>query len=258
MNPIQAAILGCVEGITEFLPVSSTGHMILAAKFMGIPQSDFVGSFEIIVQLGAILAVAALYAKTLLTKRNLWLPLIVAFVPTGILGVTLYKVVKGVLLGNAAITVIALFVGGIVLYAFDRFIPKRTDGNGTHAALPLTKAAAIGLAQSVSMIPGVSRSAATIVGGMASGLSRAEAVEFSFLLSIPTMTAATGLDLVKSGFSFTGSELTMIAIGFAAAFLSAMAAVSAFLSYVKRHDFTVFAVYRMVAAVLYWWFIVRV
>jgi undecaprenyl-diphosphatase len=257
MNIIQAAVLGVIEGLTEFLPVSSTGHMIMASRLLGVGQTDFVKSFEIIIQLGAILAVAALYARTLLTRRNLILPLIVAFVPTGILGVTLYKLVKNVLLGNAMITVVALFIGGVILMVADRLLPKRGEPAPTDRAPGFFQAAIVGLAQSVSMIPGVSRSAATIVGGLATGMTRTEAVEFSFLLSIPTMAAATSLDLIKTGFSFTSAELILLGVGFGTAFLSAVAAVSGFIAYVKRHDFTVFAVYRMAAAFLFWWFVIR-
>jgi undecaprenyl-diphosphatase len=253
MTYIHAILLGCIEGITEFLPISSTGHMILAAKLFSIPQTEFVKSFEIFVQLAAILAVGILYIKTVINKPKVLIPVVSAFIPTAIVGAILYKFIKHVLLGNAWVTVISLGLGGVILLVLDK--TRKTDPDMTMDRLTIPKAVIVGLCQSLSVIPGVSRSAATIVGGMSTGLSRSSAVEFSFLLSIPTMAAATLLDLVQTKFSFTSSEWTALAIGSIAAFVTAWVSVRLFLTYVKKHDFTVFAIYRIIIACLFAYFV---
>jgi undecaprenyl-diphosphatase len=254
MNFIQAIVLSIIEGITEFLPISSTGHMILAANLLKISETDFVKSFEIIIQLGAILAVAVLYFKRILDNRAWWLKLIAAFLPTGIIGLLLYKVVKNVLLGNTLIVVVSLFLGGIILILVDKYVKEKQV---TLASLTLKQAVIIGLFQSISIIPGVSRSAATIVGALIIGLNRNDAVEFSFMLAIPTMVAATGLDLIKSSHHFTGSQSELLAVGLIGAFITAMIAVKSFIGYVKKHNFTAFGIYRIILAALYWLFILR-
>lgn len=251
MTYLQTIILAIVEGLTEFLPISSTGHLILTEKFLNITATEFTKSFNIIIQLSAILAVVVLYWSKIVRSRSLWKPVIIAFLPTGLLGFTLYKVVKGVLLDNIPVTIFALFFGGIALLVFDR-LPKLKKGNLTTANLTPKNLVSIGLFQSISMVPGISRSAASIVGGLANGLSRVEAVEFSFLLAIPTMAAASGYDLLKTGFSFTGQEYLLLGIGCFFSFISASVAVKAFTSFVSKHDFTVFAVYRIIFALITW------
>lgn len=252
----QAVILGIVEGVTEFLPISSTGHMVLVSDLLKIPQNELVKSFEIIIQLGAIGAILVLYWRKLLVERETMKRVLVAFVPTGILGFVLYKVVKHFLLGNVWVTVLALGIGGLALILLDsrKRIDKENYGSGSEGGLKKLgygKAVVIGLAQAVSMIPGVSRAAATIVGGMEVGLSREQATEFSFLLAVPTMLAATGLDLVKSGMSIKGNEWGLIALGFGVAFVTAMGVVSWLIRFVKKHSLRGFGVYRIVLAVIY-------
>jgi undecaprenyl-diphosphatase len=242
-------ILAIIEGLTEFLPISSTGHLILAQKFLGITPTEFTKSFDILIQLSAILAVVVLYWKKILSSRSLWKKMIIAFIPTGILGFTLYKYIKGFLLGNVLITVFALLIGGIVLLIIDR-LPKLKSGTNNIKDLKTFNLFSIGLFQSLSMIPGVSRSAASIVGGLFSGLTRVEAVEFSFLLAIPTMAAASGYDLLKTGFTFTSFEYLLLGIGSFFSFISALVAVKAFTSFVAKHNFTVFAVYRIILAII--------
>lgn len=256
LTPITALILGIVEGISEYLPISSTGHLIIASTILGIGQNEFQKSFEIIIQSGAILAVIALYLKTVLTNRALWGRIAAAFVPTAIVGLVLYKFIKGFLLSSPAIPVVTLFIGGIFLIMFEK-ISSWVNGKRSVSELPLQQAAAIGIAQSVSVIPGVSRSAASIVGGMMVGLDRTQAVEFSFLLAVPTLLAATGLDLVKSRFAFTAQEYMLLGIGFAASFVTAWLTVKFFLSYVKSHTFVAFGVYRIIAAIVFWLLIIR-
>lgn len=253
---IQALILSVVEGISEFLPISSTGHLILTTDLLNIPQTEFVKSFEIIIQLGAILSVIVLYWKQLVTSKTLSLKVLAAFLPTAVIGFVLYDFVKAVLLGNTAITLWALFLGGIVLIVIEKFYKEQPHHIEKLETMSYKKAALIGLTQSISMIPGVSRSAATIFGGLFVGLKRKAAVEFSFLLAIPTMAAATGLDLVKTNFSFSGQEWGILAVGFVGSFITALLAVKYFIKYIERHTFVAFGVYRIVLAILFWVFIV--
>lgn len=250
MNILHAVILSIIEGVTEFLPISSTGHMILAAKVLNIPQTDFAKSFEIIIQLGAILAVATLYIQALLTNKKLWTPLIIAFVPTAIVGFTLYPLIKNVLLENSIITVTSLFLGGIILLLFDRY-HKPALKPVTPSTLTPKHAFAIGLFQSISIIPGVSRAAATIIGGLLMGLSRKDAVELSFLLALPTMAAATLFDVIKNREVFTQGNIGILLLGCAIAYITAWITVKKFLTYVKTHDFFWFGVYRIVLAVFF-------
>ena len=251
MSLIHIIILSIIEGVTEFLPISSTGHMILAGKLLNIPSTDFVKSFEIIIQLGAILAVVVLYFKTLIKNIPLWPKIITAFFPTAILGFTLYKIIKGFLLGNVVVTVCALGIGGIAFLVLERQLKKKQFSTQTLTSITYKQSFIIGLFQSLSMIPGVSRSAASIFGAMITGVNRETSVEFSFLLAIPTMVAATGLDLIKSGLTFTTNEYEMLAIGFIIAFITALIAVKSFLAFVKTNTFIPFAWYRIILAITF-------
>lgn len=257
MEYFHALILAVVEGFTEFLPVSSTGHLVLTAKLLNIPQTEFVKSFEIIIQLGSILAVIFLYWKKLLVERTVWKPILIAFLPTAILGFTLYKVVKGYLIGNEMLTVIMLFLGGIVLILIELFHKEDKHGIEKIEDIPVKQAVIIGLAQSVAMVPGVSRSAATIIGALLLKVKRKTAVEFSFLLAVPTMLSATGLDLVQTRFAFTPYEYSVLAVGFVGAFLVAILAVKFVLKYIERNNFIPFGIYRILVAVLFFLFVLR-
>jgi undecaprenyl-diphosphatase len=257
MDYINAIILSIVEGITEFLPISSTGHLILTSDLLRIQQTDFVKSFEVIIQLGAILAVVVLYARTLLTNRQVLSKIFVAFLPAAVFGLLFYSVIKKFLIGNTIVTLWALFLGGIILIIAEKFYKEQPHHLDKIEKLSYRNAIFIGLAQSVSMIPGVSRAAATILGGLFVGLKRKAAVEFSFLLAIPTMAAATGLDLVKSNFSFSSQEWGALTIGFVGAFMTALLAVKFFLRYIRNHTFVAFGVYRIVLAVVFWLLLVR-
>ncbi len=252
MSYLQAIILAIIEGLTEFLPISSTGHLILTQKILNISVTEFTKSFNIIIQLSAILAVVFLYWKRILASRHLWSQLAIAFIPTGILGFTLYKIVKGFLLDSILVTALALLIGGLFLLIVDR-LPKLNLGSKKISQLGTKNLLSIGLFQSLSMIPGVSRSAASIVGGLFSGLSRVEAVEFSFLLAIPTMAAASGYDLLKTGFSFSSYEFSLLFVGSVFSFFASMLAVKAFTSFVAKHNFTVFAIYRIIFALIILW-----
>lgn len=251
MDILQALILSAVEGFTEFLPISSTGHLVLASELLKIEQTNFVKSFEIIIQLGAILAIVFLYWKTLRENKDLWKKIAVAFLPAAIIGFTLYQLVKDVLLGNSYITVAALFIGGVALILLEFIYKEQEHHANTVNQINYKTAFLIGVAQSISIIPGVSRAGATIIGGLFLGVKRKAAVEFSFLLAIPTMIAATGLDLIKSDFSFSGPELTLLAIGLIGSFVTAVVAVKFLLSFIQAHTFIPFGVYRIVLAVLF-------
>jgi len=242
-------ILAIVEGVTEFLPISSTGHLVLTSELLKITQTEFVKSFEIVIQLGAIMAVVWMYKDKLVKDMKLIKTLGAAFLPTGILGVVAYPYIKGYLLGNMWVTVAALVAGGVVMIGWE--MRKADSGQLTIQNLGWKRGVMIGLAQSVAMIPGVSRAMATILGGMGAGLSRREATEFSFLLAIPTMAAAAGLDLVKSGGAFSGREWIMLAVGFGMAFVTAWGAVKWLIGYVQKHDFKAFGVYRIAVGLVF-------
>ena len=251
MHIFQSIILGIVEGITEFLPISSTGHMILVSQLLGISTDEFVKSFEIIIQLGAILAVVILYWKKMLMNKKIFLRLCVAFLPTAVIGLALYKIVKEYLLGNVSVVIWSLLLGGIFLIAFEYFRKGKVATTKDLESITYKQAFVIGLFQSIAIIPGVSRSAATIVGGLSLGISREAIVEFSFMLAVPTMLEATGLDLIKSGHSFTGSQFEMLAVGFITAFIFAYLAIKFLLDYVKKHTFTSFGIYRICVALVF-------
>lgn len=261
MNFLDAVILGVVEGVTEFLPVSSTGHLILVGHFIGLPNSEFLKTFEIAIQLGAILSVAVIYFKSLFANRSIMLRIAVAFAPTAVLGALLYKVVKTVFLESNQLIAWSLLIGGVAIILFEwrnrRIAEAKESKNQKSADSPtlaeevtLQKSFWIGVFQSLAMIPGVSRSGATIIGGMALGVSRKNIVEFSFLLAFPTMLAATTLDLWKSRTIFNLDNLSLLAVGLVVSFLVAWVAIKFFLNFIQRNTFTVFGVYRIAAGIL--------
>ena len=246
MNLVQTLILSVVEGITEFLPISSTGHLILVSDLLDILQTEFVKSFEIIIQLGAILSVVVIYFKRLIKNTNLWKQIIIAFLPSAIFGALFYKLIKTYLIGNSLVVVLSLFIGGIVMILFEKYHKdKEKELNLKHYLL-------IGLFQVVSMIPGVSRAFATIFGGMVVGMSRKKATEFSFFLAIPTMLGATVLDLIKTDISiWTNSNLVTLFLGFLASFATAYVVVKWLIKFVQTHNFIRFGWYRIILALLF-------
>lgn len=253
MNAIHVVILSIIEGITEFLPVSSTGHLILATKLLHVPASEFSKSFDIFIQLGAIMAVVSLYFSRIRKEPMLIKPIFIAFLPTGILGVIFYKIIKSYLFGNDMLVVYMLAGVGALLIGLERYWAKHpTTKHATIMTLPTKDLLSIGLFQSFSMIPGVSRAASTIVGGMLMGLNRKEAVEFSFLLAVPTMAAATVLDLLKSAHSFTQNELMLLAAGFVISWIVAFLVIKTFIRVVTNATFVGFGYYRIAIALLYW------
>jgi undecaprenyl-diphosphatase len=249
LDATHAVVLGIVEGVTEFLPISSTAHLILASRALGIQETEFLKSFEIIIQLGAILSVVVLYWNRFLHLEVLK-KLVVAVIPTGVIGLTVYKAIKGYLLGNVAVVLVTLLVGGIALIVFERF-QQRDDRDVDFTEITYRKAFLIGLFQAIAVIPGVSRSAATIVGGSLLGVSKRTIVEFSFMLAVPTMLAASGLELLKNR-SVLDGNLSILGIGFGVSFLTAILAIKSFLGYIKKRDFSAFGWYRIVLAIVFY------
>ncbi len=254
MNIFHALIFGIVEGISEFLPISSTGHLILTAQLLKIPQTEFVKSFEIAIQLGAILSVVILYFKSLLIDRKTLARLIVAFIPTAVIGAVFHKIAKHYLLGNPNVVIASLFLGGIFLIVFEVLFKEKESAVNEVQAISFKQAALIGVFQSIAIIPGVSRSAATILGGLSLGLKRKTIVEFSFLLAVPTMLAATVLDLAKSGHSFTQDQFLLLLVGFIASLVVALLAIKFFLNFIQKHNFIAFGIYRILAAIVFFLF----
>jgi undecaprenyl-diphosphatase len=250
MTFLDAVILGIVEGISEFLPISSTGHLILVGELLGLPSNEFLKSFNIAIQLGAILAVVVLFFRSFfdieIIKR-----LIIGFIPTGVIGLAAYSFVKTYLIGNELVVVVSLFVGGIALIIFELWHAPTDSEETSVAEISYQQAALVGIFQSIAIIPGVSRSAATIVGGLLIGIPRRVIVEFSFLLAVPTMAAATGYDLFKNYRLFEVSDIGLFATGFAVSFVVAMLSIKFLLSFVRTHTFIPFGAYRIAVAALF-------
>jgi undecaprenyl-diphosphatase len=244
MNILDSVLLGILEGISEFLPISSTGHLILASRILGIPATEFVKSFEIAIQLGAILSVVALYYRKFFDLRIIT-RLVAAFVPTAVIGLAAYPFLKRYLLANDVLVAYSLIVGGILLILFEYFHKEAPEAAEDIRLISHKRVAVIGLFQAIAIIPGVSRSAATILGGLGLGFRRRMIAEFSFLLAVPTMAAATGLDLLKSAGGFTAGELGILAVGFTVSFIVALGSIFFLLEFIKKHTFIPFGIYRI-------------
>jgi undecaprenyl-diphosphatase len=256
MSIFDVIILGIVEGITEFLPISSTGHLVLTTHLLHVVETDFVKTFIIVIQLGAILAAAVLYwRRVLLDPRTLSIA-IVAFIPTGVIGFTFYKIIKRSL-GNPAIVVWSLLVGGIILLLIEWWLRNRPTTVHSVRDISYPQAAVIGTCQALSMIAGVSRSAATIMAGLAVGVDRRAIVEFSFILAIPTMVAASAYEIYKTRGQMTLTQVHLLAIGFAVAFVLAILAIKFLLRFVQTHTFNAFGIYRIIAAIAFWLIVLR-
>ncbi|RDI96075.1 undecaprenyl-diphosphate phosphatase [Meiothermus sp. QL-1] len=258
MTVFEALILGILEGVTEFLPISSTGHLTLAAHLLGldIAHDPFLKSFVVVIQLGAILAVLTLYFRRFLRDAEVWKRIILAFIPTGVLGFLLADVIENVFLGNDLVVVVNLVGVGVLLLFVDRWLERHKRYDDVNQVPPL-QAMLIGFFQALAMMPGVSRSGATIVGGMALGMARRAAAEFSFILAVPTMLSATGFSLVRHLDEFRADSWLLLAVGFFSAFLAALLTVRWLLEFVSRSSFVPFAVYRIVVGVVYGVFFLR-
>jgi len=251
MQWFEVIILSIVEGITEFLPISSTGHMIIASSIMGIENDKFVKLFEVCIQLGAILSVVVLYWRKFfdLSRLTFYIKLVCAFIPAAIFGALFSKKIDMML--ESPVTVAVSFIaGGIILVFIDQLFKRLVIDRDENISYP--KAFIIGCFQVIAMIPGVSRSAATIVGGMSQKLTRKLAAEFSFFLAVPTMMAATAKklwDFRHEGYHFQNQEIPMLLVGNVIAFIVAMFAIRSFIQYLQRHSFRAFGIYRIIAGV---------
>jgi len=253
---VKAIILGIVEGATEFLPVSSTGHLIIASEWLGYPPEQRA-TFEIFIQLGAIVAVYWHYRRELLdlairstqqrSAAELAAKVLLAFVPAGLVGFLVHHWIEEHLFSIAAVAV-SLIVGGVIIWIVE-LVPRRAEVTEIEATR-WRDAITVGLAQVTSLLPGVSRSAATIIGGMLSGMSRPAATQFSFYLALPTLTAASLFSLAKALHTITSAEASSLAVGFVSAFITALLVIRAFLRFVQTHDFRPFAYYRIAFGIL--------
>lgn len=247
MSIFEVIILSIIEGLTEFLPISSTGHMILAAHFMGMENSEFLKTFEISIQLSAVLAIVVMYRDKLFTGLQLYFKLFWAFIPVAVVGLLFYDEIKAVLFNTVVVSVM-LILGGVVLILVDRWTRQRESQYDNLADISTKSALMIGIAQCFALIPGTSRAAATIIGGAAIGYNERQATEFSFLLAIPTMAAATGYDLFQTASAISMEQLALLGVGSVFAFLFAWLAVKAFLKIVDHYGFRHFGYYRIALA----------
>ncbi len=249
MDSMQAIIIAIVEGITEFLPISSTGHMIIAERLLGIPSTDFSRTYTVAIQLGAILSVVVLYWKKFIDFRRwqFYLKLLISVIPAIVLGFIFNKKIDA-LLDSPLTVAITMLAGGVILLFIDSIFGKATIHE--EEKISYGKAFIIGIWQCIAMIPGVSRSAASIVGGMQQKLSRSLAAEFSFFLAVPTMIAATGYKLLKDYKNIHVEQIKLLAIGNIVAFVVAVLAIKFFIGFLQKHGFRLFGIYRIVAGII--------
>ena len=252
MNLFEAIVIAIVEGLTEFLPISSTGHMIITEKLLGVPDSDFTKLFTVGIQLGAILAVVVLYWKKFLAplktgNLSFYFKLIVAVIPALALGFIFSDKIDAMLESSLTVA-ITMIAGGVVLLFIDNLFKVHTISEDEKISYP--RAFIIGLWQCIAMIPGVSRSAASIIGGMQQKLTRKLAAEFSFFLAVPTMAAATGYKLLKGYNTISSGDLKLFAIGNIVAFIVAMLAIKFFIGFLQKHGFKLFGYYRIIGGLI--------
>ncbi|MFZ4739993.1 MAG: undecaprenyl-diphosphate phosphatase [Bacteroidales bacterium] len=240
MTIFQAIIIAIVEGITEFLPISSTGHMIITEKILGMESTEFLKAFTVNIQFGAILSVIVLYWKRFFQTLNFYYKLFIAFIPAMVLGFIFGDLIDS-MLENVIVVAITLLLGGIFLLFVDKLFNKPKENQ----EVSFPTAFKIGLFQCIAMIPGVSRSAATIIGGMSQGLNRKTAAEFSFFLAVPTMFAATAYKLLKNYKSIDAGNINILIIGNIVAFIVAMIAIKSFIAFLTKYGFKVFGYYRI-------------
>jgi len=252
MDMIQAMILGIIEGATEFLPISSTGHMIVASQWMGLAQNEENKAFEVIIQLAAILAVVANYReKFSLAYIELWKKVVLAFIPIGAVGFLLHKQIKTMFTVD---TVAMMFiVGGLIFLLVEYLQRDKVYPVQRVEDMSYRQAMWIGIAQIFALIPGTSRAGASIIGAMLVGLSRKASAEFSFLLALPVMLAASGFDLLKHYHDFVGADLTALAVGFVVAFVSAWLVMRLFIRFLEHFTFVAFGIYRILFGALLLW-----
>lgn len=270
MNIWHALLLGIIEGLTEFLPISSTAHLILTSAWLKIPTTEFLKTFEISIQLGAIMAVVILYWKKIWNSWDLVFKIGVAFISTSLIGLIFYKIIKNYLMENIGLIAGALIIGGILIIILEKHYFRKTNllslnkkiiaPSEIEKPISYQQAIVIGICQALAIIPGVSRSAATILSGLSLGIKRQTIIEFSFLLAIPTMAAATGLDLLKNRselMAINTQEIIIWLIGLIAAFITAVIGIKFFIHFIQKNNFIAFGWYRIILGliVLTWLFI---
>ncbi len=255
MDWLQAIVLGFVEGLTEFLPISSTGHLIIVADWLGLPQNAENKAFEVIIQLAAILAVVTLYQdKIRLEKWRLWFKLFIAFLPVAVVGLLFSHQIKA--LFSVQIVAWMFIIGGVVFLLIERWYPKQPEANRVYDVEKTTfkQAFWIGIAQVFALIPGTSRAGSTIVGALLVGLSRKAAAEFSFLLALPVMAAASGYDLLKHYEDFSQTSWLPLILGFIVAYIVAYGVMKLFIAFLQRFTFNAFGIYRIIFGLALLWF----
>lgn len=255
MDLFNVITLSVIEGITEFLPISSTGHLILVSNLLNIPQTEFLKTFEIAIQSGAVLAVVNLYWRKLVNDKTLILKAFTGLFPTMIVGLLLYSFIKDFLFESIQTISIALIVGGFIIILLE-YTLKRREKNKNNLVDDLSKvtykqAFLTGLTQSLAIIPGVSRAAASIFGGMIFKMSRKTATEFSFILALPTILAATGLDLIQEGPNFSQNEILSLGLGIVISFIVALITIKWLIKYVSTHSFVSFGWYRIIVGIIF-------
>ncbi len=255
MDIFQAAILGIIEGLTEFLPISSTGHLIIASQWMGIEETEQNKAFKVIIQVAAILAIFSHYKEKFHIKHfRLWINVAVAFVPIGIMGFLFHEQIKALFTLE---TVAWLFIiGGVIFLIMERFYDNNQNRVQNIDNISLSQSIWIGLAQMLALIPGASRAGASIVGGIVVGLDRKTSAEFSFLLALPVLLAASSFDLIKNYSEFAGSSWMPLLVGFIMSYIAAYFTMKVFLKFLERFTFNAFGIYRIVfGSVLLIWFV---
>lgn len=245
MSPLEAVIIAIVEGFTEFLPISSTGHMILIQSLLGLKSSDFTKVFIVNIQFGAILSVIVLYRRRFLQSFDFYMKLLIAFIPAAIIGFLCIEYIDR-LLESVVVVAVTMLLGGVILLFVDRWFKNPSQDQ----SITRKQALIIGFFQCLAMIPGVSRSAATIIGGMSQKLDRSTAAEFSFFLAVPTMFAASSYKLLKSYQTITSDAIGLLVLGNVVAFLVAMIAIKSFIAYLTKHGFRIFGWYRIVLGLI--------
>ncbi len=251
MSIFHAIILGLVEGITEFLPISSTAHLMMTSTVFNITQSEFLKSFEIVIQLGAIASVILLFGKKVIAHPALIKKIIIGFLPTAVIGFVLYSFIKEHLISNLSVAAWSLAIGGIILILVEQiYMKKHVIKKENVEDITNKQAFIIGVVQSLAVIPGVSRSAATIIPALFMGSSRTAAAEFSFLLAVPTIGAAAVYELLKNFVEINGNA-PALAAGFITSFIAAFFSIKFLLSFIQKRSFTPFGIYRIIVATLF-------
>jgi undecaprenyl-diphosphatase len=249
MDLLNALILGIIEGITEFLPISSTAHLIITSKLLNIPQTEFQKFFEVFIQSGAILAVVFIYWKVIFKNRRLMTNMVLSFVPTAIVGLLFRKIIKTVFFQSFTLIATSLFIVGLLFIIFEFFLKKKiVKTNKKIIQMTVVQALLIGVGQSLAVVPGVSRAGAVILIMMALGFDREESALYSFVLAVPTILAASAFDFIKTDFHLisSGNNPALLVIGLVSAFLSALLAIKWFIKFLQKNSLSYFGIYRII------------